>query len=130
MKILIVEDDFASRLILQKLLSAQGECHIAVNGQEAVEVFRAALEAQQPYQLVCLDIMMPKMDGQSALREMRAAEEAKGILSTSGAKIVMVTALQDMKNVMTAYESLCDGYLPKPISRASVNEVLQQLKLA
>ena len=41
---LLVEDDFASRLLLQTFLSRYGECHIAVNGREAVEAFRAALE--------------------------------------------------------------------------------------
>ena len=46
MKTLIVEDDFTSRLLLQASLSAYGECHIAVNGKEAVEAFRTAREGE------------------------------------------------------------------------------------
>jgi two-component system chemotaxis response regulator CheY len=43
MKTLVVEDDFTGRLILHTFLSRYGECHIAVNGREAVDAFGAAL---------------------------------------------------------------------------------------
>jgi len=102
MKTLIVEDDFTSRLLLQELLKSYGPCHIAVNGKEAVEATAAALE-DEPYDLICLDIMMPEMDGQEALRRIREQEEARDILSSNGAKIVMTTALDDIKNVSAAY---------------------------
>ncbi len=126
-KCLIVEDDFTSRTILQKLLSDYAECHIAVNGKEAVAAFKAALDSGQPYDLVCLDIMMPEKDGQDALKQMRQLEEDSGTLSTQGARIVMTTALNDMKNVKHAYHSLCDGYLVKPISKAKLIEEMQKL---
>ncbi|MEA3396674.1 MAG: response regulator [Chloroflexota bacterium] len=129
MKTLIVEDDFTSRLLLQELLKSYGPCHIATNGSEAVEAARRALEADEPYHLVCMDIMMPEMDGQEALRQIRQQEEAQGILSTEGAKIVMTTALGDMKNVGEAYQSLCDAYLTKPIQKAKLLEELRNLKL-
>ena len=77
MKTLIVEDDFTSRLILQTFLSRYGECHIAVNGKEAVEAYRSALISGQVYDLVCMDIMMPQMDGREAVRQVRALEEER-----------------------------------------------------
>jgi two-component system, chemotaxis family, chemotaxis protein CheY len=129
MKTLIVEDDFTSRLLLQELLKSYGPSHIAVNGKEAVEAVRAALEANEPYDLICLDIMMPEMDGQEALRQIREQEEARGIPSTHGAKIVMITALSDIKNVIAAYKSLCDAYLAKPIQKAKLLEELRKLGL-
>ena len=128
-KILIVEDDFTSRLLLQELLKSYGPSHIAVNGKEAVEAVRLALEAGEPYNLICLDIMMPEMDGQEALRQIREQEEARGILPSKGAKIVMTTALADLKSVNAAYHSLCDAYLTKPIQKAKLLEELRQLKL-
>ena len=124
MKTLIVEDDFTSRLLLQELLKGYGPSHVAVNGKEAVEATRLALEAGEPYDLICLDIMMPEMDGQQALRNIRAQEEARGIISSNGAKIVMTTALGDLKNVSAAYSGLCDGYLTKPIQKAKLRSGL------
>ena len=129
MKILIVEDDFTSRLLLQEILKNYGSCHIAVNGKEAVEAARSARKNGEPYDLICLDIMMPEMDGQDALHQIRADEETQGIISTHGAKIMMITALGDIKNVSAAYGKLCDGYMTKPIHQAKLLEDLRGLKL-
>lgn len=130
MKTLIVEDDFTSRLVLQTFLSRYGECHIAVNGWEAVDAFRSALESGQPYDLICMDIMMPEMDGQAALRKIRECEEAQGIPSDRGVKIIMTTALDDMKNVFKSFHELCDAYMTKPIDTAKLLGYLQSFKLA
>lgn len=129
MKALIVEDDFTSRLLLQGLVQPYGICHISVNGREAVEAFRLSLEAKEPYNLVCLDIMMPEMDGQTALKQIRAMEEAAGILSSNGTKIIMTTALDDKKNVMDAFKEQCDAYLIKPIDKQKLIESLHSLGL-
>ena len=129
MKTLIVEDDFTSRLLLQEFLKDYGPSHIAVNGKEALQAARNALEAGAPYDLICMDIMMPEMDGQEALKEIRALEEAQGINSSNGAKVVMTTALGDLKGVSNAYISLCDAYLTKPIQKAKLMEELRKLNL-
>ena len=116
LRVLLVEDDFASRLLLQSFLSRYGECHIAVNGKEAVEAFRSALNEGQSYGLICMDIMMPEMDGREAVRQVRTLEEARGIFSTRGTKIVMTTAVDDFREVVRCFQDLCDAYLTKPIS--------------
>jgi len=115
LRALLVEDDFTSRLLLQTFLSRYGDCHIAVNGQEAVAAFREAMARGQRYDMICMDIMMPEMDGGEAVRQIRAMEEAKGILSTAGAKIFMTTAVNDIKEVAHSFHDLCDAYLLKPI---------------
>ena len=129
MRILIVEDDMTSRLLLRKQLEAFGDCDVAVNGKEGVEAFRQAQELGAPYALVCLDIMMPEMDGQAALKAMRAQEEARGLPPSRAAKIVMTTALRDLDNVTHAYRELCDGYLVKPIVREKLVGLLKELDL-
>ena len=115
LRILLAEDDFSSRLLLQIFLSNYGECHIAVNGKEAVEIFRYALEHGQRYDLICMDIMMPEMDGREAVKRIRQLEEEHGIRSTVGAKIVMTTAVDEMREVARCFQELCDSYLTKPI---------------
>jgi two-component system chemotaxis response regulator CheY len=125
LRTLLVEDDFTSRLVLQSFLSSYGDCHIAVNGLEAVDAFGAALAGGLPYDLVCMDIMMPEMDGREAVRRVRAMEEAAGILSTHGAKIVMTTAVNDIKEVIRCFRELADAYLMKPID---LTELLRQME--
>jgi two-component system chemotaxis response regulator CheY len=124
-----VEDDFASRLLLQTFLSRYGECHIAVNGREAVDAFRSASERGQPYDLICMDIMMPEMDGREAVRQIRAMEVARGILSTDGAKIFMTTTVSDIKEVILCFKELCDAYLLKPIDLALLLSEMKVLRL-
>ena len=129
MKTLIVEDDFTSRLLLQGLLQSYGPCHVAVNGNEAVQAARNAIAGKAPYNLICIDIMMPEKDGQTALKEIRALESEAGILSSDGSKIIMTTALDDKKNVMSAFREQCDAYLVKPIDRDTLVENLRSLRL-
>lgn len=129
MKSLIVEDDFTSRLLMQKFLAPYGESHVAVNGNEAIVAFTQAINSDEPYQLICLDIMMPEMDGHATLKEIRAFEENKGIMVGDGVKIIMTTALGDMDNKLTAVKEFCDAYLVKPIDRSKVLELIDSFGL-
>ena len=129
MKILIVDDDFMSRKVLQEMLKSCGSTHIAVDGKEAMDAVRAAVASGEPYNLICLDILMPGMDGQEALKQIRAMEEADGKNSSMGAKIIMTTALGDAKNVVASFKSLCDGYLVKPFVNAALQVELRKLNL-
>jgi two-component system chemotaxis response regulator CheY len=129
LRILLAEDDFACRLLLQTFLSRYGECHSAINGKEAVEAFRFSMKQKQPYDLICMDIMMPEMDGREAVRRIRAIEETSGILSTSGVKIIMTTTVEDVKEVIQCFQELCDAYLMKPIDLAELVEQMKRYKL-
>ena len=129
MKTLIVEDDFTSRLLLQEILKTHGPIDTANNGKEAVAAVQKALDAGESYDLICLDIMMPEMDGQEALRKIREQEDQREIPSKDRVKIVMTTALDDPKNVIAAYQNLCDTYIIKPIQKKMLLEALRKLRL-
>ena len=129
MKTLIVEDDFSSRLLLQELLKKYGDSHIAVNGLEAVQVCRDAVGKNEIYDLICLDIMMPEMDGQEALKKIRGIEDDASIPYERRSKILMTTALDDVKSVMGAFFELCDGYLVKPLNGRQLDTELRRLGL-
>ena len=130
MKTLIVEDDFTSRMLMQEMLKDFGPTHIAINGREALEVYERSLEIGEPYDLICMDIMMPEMDGQEALRRIREKEDDSGIMSSGGTKIIMTTALGGMKNISTAFKNLADGYLVKPIEKSKLLDKIKELDLA
>jgi two-component system chemotaxis response regulator CheY len=128
-KTLVVEDEFTSRILMQSLLARYGECHIAVDGEEAVAAFRMALADAAPYDLICMDIKMPKLDGVHAVRKIRALETEDGVLSTNGVKILMVTSVDDPKEVVSSFDALCDAYLVKPIEKASLIDEVRRMRL-
>ena len=130
MKTLIVEDDFLARALLTTLLSEYGECHIAVNGKEALEALEQAFDANDAYDLVCLDIKMPVMDGQQTLTELRKMEEERLIPLADVTKVIMVTAVDDTKNMMQAIrQGHCEAYLTKPLDKAKLIDHLKKLGL-
>jgi two-component system chemotaxis response regulator CheY len=129
LRALVVEDELTSRIILQDLLSKYGVCHVAVNGKEAVEAFRSALLAGKGYDLICMDIHMPVMDGTDAVRQIRSIEESLGTYSSEGAKIFMTTSIQDVRTIATSFKALCDTYLFKPIHSAELNGHLRAFRL-
>jgi two-component system chemotaxis response regulator CheY len=130
MRILIVEDDFRSRKLLQAILSPYGECDIAVNGEEAVEAFKMALEENRGYDLLCLDIMMPVMDGQEALKRIRDMEKERGIRYGNEVKVIMTTALGDTKNVSDAFfKGQATSYLTKPLDKHKLLDELRNMGL-
>ncbi|HRI47616.1 MAG: response regulator [Ignavibacteriaceae bacterium] len=130
MKILIVEDDLTSRFVLQKMLTPYGECNSVVNGREAVEAFKLALDEKKPYDLICLDIMMHEMDGRTALRLIRQIEKENNIHAKDEVKIVMMTALDSPEEVFDAYyKGACTHYLVKPIEKQKLLNVLEELEL-
>ena len=130
MHVLIVEDDFVSRKLLHQMLSPYGECDIAVDGIEAVEAFKLALEDGHPYDLVCMDIMMPRMDGQEALGQIRQLETQKCVHEMNAAKVVMTTAVDDNKQVTLAfYKGGAASYFIKPIDQEKLIAELRVLGL-
>jgi two-component system chemotaxis response regulator CheY len=129
MKILIAEDDLIGRKLMEKFLSKYGECHIAVDGIEALESFIEAYDQKKPYNLMCLDIMMPKLDGLKVLQSARNYEKKNSIDKDNQTKIIMTTALNDKKTVEQSYELGCDGYAWKPIDLDKFEEVLIKLNL-
>ncbi len=127
MRILVVEDDSASRGLMQILLSEYGHCSYASNGVEAVETFTRALDEAEPFDLVCLDIMMPEMDGLEALKQIREIETSHGIEETNRVKAIMTTTASQKAKTMKAFHYGCNGYLVKPISKDAILKEMKKL---
>jgi two-component system chemotaxis response regulator CheY len=128
-KILIAEDDMVSRKFLSKVLSEYGECDIVVDGLEAVEAFMMSSKENEPYDLICLDIMMPKVDGIKVLKVIRDLETQNNIPEEKRSKIIMTTALGETEIVKQAMEYECDAYASKPINIDKLVQVMKKLGL-
>ncbi len=129
MKILLAEDDFVTRKFMVNFLSKYGECDVTVDGMEAVDAFMMALEDGEPYDLVCLDIMMPVMDGYQSLVGIRNLEKERIVPADKAVKVIMTTALNDEKNVKIAFELGCTVYSGKPIDQDRFEQALKKLEL-
>ncbi|AUG57861.1 response regulator [Acetivibrio saccincola] len=129
MRILIAEDDFACRKFLYKFLSLYGDCDITIDGIEAIDAYMIALDEEKPYDLICLDIMMPKMDGKKVLKAIRDIERQREIEESRRVKIIMTTALNDTTNVFDSFESGCEAYAAKPIDTDKFIKVMERLGL-
>lgn len=129
MKILLAEDDFVTRKFMVNFLSKYGECDVTVDGMEAVDAFMMALGDDEPYDLVCLDIMMPVMDGYQALVGIRNLEKQRNVPEEKAAKVIMTTALNEERNVNMAFELGCTIYSGKPIDQDRFEQALKKTGL-
>ena len=130
MRILIVEDDFVGRKIMHQMLLEYGQCDVAVDGLEAVKAYELAWSAGEPYDIIFLDIMMPNMNGHEALKIIRDKENERGVAPQKEVKVIMTSALDDVKNVSQSFfQGGASAYLVKPIERRKVIEEMRKLGL-
>ncbi|WP_320170093.1 response regulator [Maridesulfovibrio sp.] len=128
MRVLIVDDDFYCRNMLHEIMKPYARCDIAVNGEEAVFAFKKGLEDGRRYDLVCLDLVMPEMDGQQALREMRSIEKDFDIAEQDEVKVIVTTMLDDRKETHDAFFlGGATSYLVKPIEETKLLKELNNL---
>jgi len=127
MRSLIIDDDATSRALLAGALGRRGVVEQASSGAEGVMLLRSALALCKPFDLICLDIMMPDLDGQAVLIKIRTAEAVAKVAKPVA--VLMTTSVNDGRNVLTAYQSGIAGYLVKPIDLKRLEVDLDRLKL-
>lgn len=115
MKILIAEDEKTSQLLLNHVLAPVGSVDIVSDGLEAVEKVAELHRRNNSYDLICLDILMPKQDGFETLEQIRALEKQSGLTARERSRIIMTSTLGDHRSINKAYRHECDAYMVKPI---------------
>ena len=118
MQILIVEDEVLLAKSLREILEDSGhEVSLAYDGQEGLELARST-----PFDLLILDLMLPKLNGFQVARTLR--KERKGIA------ILMLTAKSDILDRVEGLDSGADYYLTKPFDKrellACINALLRR----
>jgi two-component system chemotaxis response regulator CheY len=122
MKSLVVDDDRTSCLVLEEVLSGFGPVDSCADGAEAVRVATDALVGGDPYDLICMDLLMPKMNGLEAIQSIRREEERIG--SPHQSRIVAITGSEDSGTIREALLQYSDAYIVKPVdTRAFLNIV-------
>ncbi len=122
--VLVVDDIDDNRFALTRRLAREGYKNVttANDGQQALEALNA-----KPFDLVLLDIMMPKMNGYEVLERMKADEKLRHI------PVVMISAIDEIDSVVRCIELGAEDYLPKPFNpvllRARVGASLERKRL-
>lgn len=127
MKILIAEDEIISQKILQKMLAEYGACDCASDGAQAIEKIRAAYASQNPYQLLCIDVSMPNVDGFQVLQALKEIEDQANISEEKRGKAIMITSRDDKESFVAAIEKGSYWYLTKPVDKQALVNVLEEL---
>jgi two-component system chemotaxis response regulator CheY len=126
-KVLIVEDSDIQAEVLESIIHELGIENVtrAENGILALEHFERELRNGSGYSLVFLDIVMPKMDGQEALKRMRASEKEAGVSGKNKAVIIMTTSLSSPADMIKALiEGDCTDYVVKPVAESILKAML------
>ncbi len=117
-KALIVDDEKTNRLILKSLLTRLGYQTIeAVNGQEAIELFR-----QENPSIIFMDVMMPVVDGYEATRQIKAASVNRFV------PIIFLTAMSDEKALAQCIEAGGDDFLVKPYDKLILQSKIRSMQ--
>jgi CheY-like chemotaxis protein len=120
-KILLVDDSSTTLLVEEMVLREHTRYGVllARDGEEAVE----KAIAEQP-NLILMDVVMPRMNGFEACREMRKHEVLRKV------PIIMVTSRGESYNVEQGFESGCNDYMTKPINGAELIEIVNGYLMA
>jgi two-component system chemotaxis response regulator CheY len=126
MRSLVVDDDDMGRLMLATFLEEFGPCDQAENGRQALDLIDCAAAENNPYTLICLDIVMPVMDGTATLFGIRERDLQQG----KRTKVFMISACSSPQDIEDAFfEGDCDDYVVKPFQRDLITTMLQRHKL-
>ena len=120
LRILAVDDNATSRMILTKTLQAFGcRAAAAAGGAEALELLRSAAQQSRPYRVALLDMQMPDMDGEQLARAVKADPVLREVA------IIILTSV-GRRGDATRLEAIgCSAYLLKPIKQAQLAEALR-----
>jgi PAS domain S-box-containing protein len=125
LSILVAEDNEINALLMRSLLTRSGHhAVITTNGEEALESWLAAKSAGAPYDLVLMDIQMPRLDGIETTKHIRAHEADQPDRRTP---ILALTANTLVEDRYACFEAGMDGFLIKPLDRDKLADALAGL---
>lgn len=126
MRCLVIDDEPVARLEVTMLLEHLGRVDQAPDAENGVTMIREAMESNDPYAIVCLDLSMPGDDGLDTLNEIRDLDESHGWHPT---QVLMVTSSDATMDVIEAFRRQADGYLVKPVTADKLELAISRLRL-
>jgi len=121
--LLVVDDNSMNRIMLSRYITKLGyQATLVENGRQALDKLQG-----EPFDLVLLDVQMPKMDGYEVLEHLKADPRLRDI------PVIMISAVEELESVVTCIELGAQDYLPKPFNpvllRARLTACLERKRL-
>lgn len=124
MKILIIDDEITALTKMKLLLTAYGDCALATNANQAMQLCVKAIQSDAAFNLITIDIHLGDDNGHDLLERINQLEIREEV---EAAKKIIVTASGTKKNLLKAYVNGCDGFLVKPVMRDALEQKLTAL---
>ena len=125
LSILVAEDNEINALLMRSLLARLGhQVVVTTDGNAAVESWLAAEAAENPYDLVLMDVQMPTLNGIEATKRIRMREAGQTARHTP---IIALTANALVEDRYACFEAGMDGFLVKPLDREKLIEIIARL---
>lgn len=120
-RFLVVEDEEMSRIMLTDILSMYAPTDSAVNGKDGLQLFEKSVNCGDPYDLVCVDLMMPLMNGLALIRGIRKIEVDNPLFGNQQTKVFVVTSNTCLwEKAELLLDNLCDDYISKPYDKGRI----------
>lgn len=130
LRIMIVDDDPDVLKLFTNAMSGIGECTPVQDGRQAVKLFQSAGGPGEVFDIVCLDVDMPGMNGQEVLSQIRAIEKRSGTPDRDQCKVLMISALDAPEEKFKAIALGCNSYVTKPVNKHQLLEAIESLGIA
>ena len=127
MNFLVIEDEMTALIKMKAMLSAYGEGTGVTNGYQALEQCAAAIKNGTAFDLITIDIGLPKVSGLKVLQAINKLEDDHDVPAS---KKIMVTASGTKDNLVKAAASGCNGFLVKPVRKDTLDEKMTALGFA
>ncbi|AQZ13952.1 SLN1 (YIL147C) [Zygosaccharomyces parabailii] len=120
-KVLVAEDNHVNQEVIKRMLNLEGinNIDLACDGQEALDKVKKLAENEEHYNLIFMDVQMPKVDGLLSTKMIRHDLNYKY-------PIVALTAFADDSNIKECLDAGMNGFLAKPIKRAQLKKILEE----
>lgn len=125
LNIMVAEDNLVNQEVIKRMLRLEGFNNITManNGAEAVDLVKNSYDTLNFYDIVFMDVQMPKMDGLTATKIIRNNLQFKK-------PIIALTAFADESNVKECLNSGMSGFLSKPIKRTNLRKIITEFSPA
>lgn len=123
-RILVADDHLVDRRLIKQFLKGKAECHEAADGNETILSYNFSIHEKMPYDVILMDIAMPKMEGAEVLRRIREDEKKRNVPPAQRVPAIAVSALPESE-IKIGPDTFC-AFVGKPMDPKDLLEKIEK----